>query len=153
MVVIRGRDLENLSVEVTGSPELVSLIKSRLNGEERENMADSETTTAQPVVFISYGSEDQEFVNRLAHDLIQEDIEVFNAAWDIGPGDISAKRSMKALAGCTHFIAVLTPTSMEKEWGKTEMDAGFMRKVDKRSKFIPLRVNLPSAKLPALLAL
>lgn len=151
VVVVRGRNLDNLSVEVTGPPELVALVKSRLSGDENESMGDTESTITRPVVFISYGSEDNELVDRLANDLLQARIEVFYAAWDIGPGDSIRQKIDEGLERCTHFIAVLTPTSIEKEWVKTEMDAGFMRKVAKLSKFIPLRVNLPTTKLPPLL--
>jgi hypothetical protein len=57
----------------------------------------------------------------------------------------------EGLGNCTHFIVLLTPTSINKPWVNQEMDAGFIRKLDDHCRFIPLRYRLPANQLPPLL--
>jgi len=155
VIVVRGRNLENLSIEVTGSPELVSLVNMRLHGgnEEQEinNESERETAGASPVAFLCHASEDKNLVRRLAHDLMNSGIDVFFDEWEIGPGESIRRKIDAGLGRCTHFIAVMTSNSVGKEWVNTEIDAAFIQKVEGRSKFIPLRIDLPVDALSPLL--
>lgn len=107
--------------------------------------------TPMPRVFLSYASEDLPMAERLARDIAQEGIEIFFAEWAIVPGDSIRSRIDQGLQDCTHFIVLLTAISITKAWVKTEIDAAFMRQVEKTSRFIPLRMGLSPASLPPLL--
>lgn len=155
VVVVRGRSFDNLTCEVTGSPELLALVNERLHGAEggqnvvSENF--SEDTETKPVAFLCHASEDKDLVRRLANDLMAKGIDVFFDEWEIRSGDSIRRKIDDGLGRCTHFIAVLTPQSITKEWVQTEIDAGFVQKVEGACKFIPLRIGLPVEKLAPLL--
>ncbi|MGC9963921.1 MAG: toll/interleukin-1 receptor domain-containing protein [Syntrophobacteraceae bacterium] len=106
---------------------------------------------SHPVVFLCHASEDKALVNRLAEDLMGRGIDVFFDKWEIRSGDSIRRKIDAGLHNCTHFIAVLTPQSIDKEWVNTEIDAAFVLKVEGQCKFIPLRVGLPVERLTPLL--
>lgn len=104
-----------------------------------------------PVAFLCHASEDKETVRALAHGLMANGVDVFFDEWEIGPGDSIRQRIDHGLGGCSHFIAVLTSTSLRKPWVNLELDAGLVRRVEGQAKFIPLRMGLPVSELPPLL--
>jgi hypothetical protein len=155
VVVVRGRDIENMTCEVEGSPELLAIVNERLYGAEGEKdvevAATSEEGKPTPVAFLCHASEDKEIVRRIAQDLVANGIDVFFDEWEIRSGDSIRRKIDEGLGRCTHFIAILTPESITKEWVQTEIDAGFIQKVAGECKFIPLRTGLPVDKLTPLL--
>lgn len=104
-----------------------------------------------PKVFLSYGSADRDLARVIATALQQKGIDTWWAEWEIGPGDSIRRKIDTGLGQCTHFIVLLTPESIDRPWVQEEMDAGFVRMVDARCKFIPLRHNLQVSQLPPLL--
>ena len=48
----------------------------------------------------------------------------------------------EGLGNCTHFVVLLTPTSMTKPWVNAEIDAAFVRRVAGVSKLIALRCGV-----------
>jgi hypothetical protein len=103
------------------------------------------------MVFLCHACEDKVIARRLAEDLVRVGIDVFFDEWEITAGDSLRQKIDRGLEGCTHFIALLTPNSLSKNWVQTEMDAGFVRKVEGRSRFIPMRYHLGVEALPPLL--
>ena len=106
---------------------------------------------AGPVAFLCHASEDKTTVRALAEGLLQNGVDVFYDEWEIGPGDSIRQRLDDGLGRCTHFVAVLTSTSLRKPWVNLELDAGLVRKVEGQAKFVPLRMGLPVSELPPLL--
>ncbi len=104
-----------------------------------------------PKVFLSFTWNDKVLVENIAKKLLAAGIDTWWAEWEIGAGDSLVQKINQGLAGCTHFIVFLTPEALEKPWVKTEMDAGLIRMIEDKCKFIPLRHNLPHTSLPALL--
>lgn len=104
-----------------------------------------------PVVFLSYGHEDRSIARKLAERLFNEGVEVYFDEWEIRAGDSIREKIDLGLERCTHFIVLLTPTSVGKPWVRAEMDAAFVNKVQGHCRFIPLRYGLAAADLPALL--
>jgi len=152
VLVVRGSTLENLHVEVRGSPELIALVHERLHPDEKKGMNEEiEKPGGSPVAFLCHASEDKDLVHRLASDLMGSGIDVFFDEWEIRSGDSIRRKIDTGLEGCTHFIAVLTPNSITKEWVNTEIDAGFIRKIEGNCRFIPLRFGLTASNLPPLL--
>jgi hypothetical protein len=105
-----------------------------------------------PVVFLCHASEDKALGRRLATDLLAQGVKVFFDEWEIGPGDSIRQKIDQGLCQCTHFVALLTPTSLLKPWVNAEMDAAFVQKVIGNAKFIPLRAGLSADQLPPLLS-
>ncbi|MEO8754885.1 MAG: TIR domain-containing protein, partial [Casimicrobiaceae bacterium] len=153
IIVVKGHDIERHSISVEGSARLIEMVKARLEVDERATGGQIEgmDLSKRPIAFLCHASEDKEIVRRLANDLMRNSIEVFFCEWDIRAGDSLRQAIDEGLEKCTHFIAVLSPTSIDKPWVKTEMDAGFIQKVGGRVKFIPLRLGLAPEQLPPLL--
>lgn len=154
VVRFSGRDLDNLSAQVSGSEKLIALVRSRLGETSDRGGGDVSEENAQsrvPQAFLCHSSKDKELAHRLANDLQAQGIDTFFDAWEIGPGDSLRQKIDAGLTNCTHFIALLTPNSIDAPWVKAEMDAAFIRKVSGKSKFIPLRSELPVELLPPLL--
>jgi hypothetical protein len=154
VVAVHGRDLEHLSFAATGSARLVELVRAALedgqsNGDGEDNV---NKLSGTPRAFLCHSTKNLELAERLARDLQANGIETFFAQWDIGDGDSIRQTIDDGIESCTHFIALLTAESIQAPWVKTEMDAAFMRRVQGRCRFIPLRWNLAAEALPPLLA-
>ena len=151
-LVVSGDTLETLEFTVEGSSELLALVRDRLSPEDLEVMTLQERSTARPPrAFLSYAWEDRELAEQLAKALQQEGIETWWAQWEIRAGDSLRQKIDQGLSACTHFLVLLTPTSITKPWVNQEMDAGLVRKLDEAVRFIPIRRGLPPAALPPLL--
>jgi tetratricopeptide (TPR) repeat protein len=105
-----------------------------------------------PRAFLSHASEDKPFVQRLALMLHDNGIDTFFDAWEIGPGDSIRRKIDEGLADCSHFIFILSPTSVRKEWVNLEVDAAFVRKVAEEQKFIPILYGLDLKDVPPLIS-
>jgi TIR domain len=149
-VVVRGDDLANLKIQVEGSPELLALVKDRMG----EDVVDetTEIPAATPRVFLSYTSDDVVVAKRIAEALEAAGIEVWWDKWCISAGDSLRQKIDEGIAGCTHFLVLLTPRSTKKPWVNQEMDAGLVRKLNDQCRFLPVRSELPASDLPPLLS-
>jgi hypothetical protein len=156
-VVVRGRDWDHLSIEVTGSKKLVALCKERLGIGEDGSQTNGDNVTSGKIlksaacVFLCHASEDKSLARRIAEELLKQGVDTFFDQWEIGPGDSIRQKIDAGLADCTHFVVLLTPQSLSKAWVNAEIDAGFVRKLEGHCKFIPLRHDLPVDALPPLL--
>lgn len=150
-VVVRGNDLENLKLHVEGSPAMIALVRERL-GLESNDDEETEDIAAMPRVFLSYTFDDRHLAKRLAESLQTNGIDTWWAEWCISPGDSLRQKIDEGLAGCTHFLVLLTPRSIAKPWVNQEMDAGLVAKLNNRCRFLPLRHELPASQLPPLLS-
>jgi len=149
-IVIRGDSLDDLKIQVEGSPALVALVNERLGG---ETMGEPEgATNPNPRVFLSYTSDDVEIARRVAEALEAAGIEVWWDKWCIAAGDSLRRKIDEGIGGCTHFLVLLTPRSINKPWVNQEMDAGLVRKLNDQCRFLPIRHELPPSELPPLLS-
>lgn len=152
-VIILGSSVEDFSARVEGSAELLAIVRQRLRPDELEGIELRVTDEPKrPLkVFLSYAGEDRDEARKIAEALIADGIDTWWAEWSLSAGDSIRQKIDEGLADCTHFVVLLTPTSIDKPWVKTEIDAGFVGKVEARCKFIPLRSNLPVERLTPLL--
>lgn len=147
----------NVAVIVTGSDDLLATVRSALEGVEltlaSENvMEEPKPAPAKPpVAFLCYATEDSGIAERIARALITNGINTFWDKWEIRSGESIRQRIEQGLGACTHFMALLTPRSVQKPWVNAEMDAGFLGKLSGRCHFIALRVDLPARELPPLI--
>lgn len=153
-VVVRGSTLEDCSISVEGSEAVVALAKERMDssydidGEEGAVTRDG----APPYVFLCHASEDKALVRRMAEDLTANGVEVFYDEWCISYGDSIRQRIDEGLQDCTHFVVLLTEDSLGKPWVNAEIDAGFVRRLSGKCRFVPLRYQLGIDDVPPLLA-
>ena len=102
-------------------------------------------------VFLSYTSDDTEEARRIAEALMANGIDTWWSQWSIAPGDSLRQKIDEGLADCTHFLALLTPQSIDKPWVNAEMDAALVQKLNNQCQFLPVRHDLPVSALPPLL--
>ncbi|WP_271611201.1 toll/interleukin-1 receptor domain-containing protein [Bradyrhizobium sp. CCBAU 21360] len=151
-VVVSGDSLESLSFRVEGTPEVLALVRERFGQEDLALMDLREASPkASPRAFLSYAWEDRELAKRLATALMAKGIDTWWAEWSMRSGDSLRQKIDQGLANCTHFLVLLTPTSIEKPWVNQEMDAGLIRKLEENARFIAIRSELPASRLPPLL--
>ncbi len=149
-VIVRGDALDDLSIQVEGSPELLALVKDRL-GVEANGVSFEETASARPKVFLSYTTADQALARRIAEALMAQGIETWWDQWEIRAGDSLRQKIDQGLGDCTHFVVLLTETSIQKPWVNAELDAAFVRKLNDHCRLIPLRHGIEPSSLPPLL--
>ena len=152
-VVMRGDSLDNLSMHVEGSPELIALVRQRMGADDDEDiMPEVEAPEGTPRVFLSYTSDDAALAERIATALQANGIDTWWDKWCIAAGDSLRQRIDEGLGDCTHFLVLLTPQSVGKPWVNQEMDAGLVRKLSNKCRFLPVRHKLPPRDLPPLLS-
>lgn len=143
--VVRVRRMGKTGVKVLadGSDGYANLLNERLVADEIMGGSEEEMSgNAAVLVYLAHGSEDKAAAARLRDQLMERGIEVWFDEWEIGPGDSLVEKMARGLEDCTHFVVLLTPTSIEKPWVKEEMNAAFVRKVDGGCRFIGLRADV-----------
>jgi hypothetical protein len=157
VVVLRGNNLEHLSIEVSGSDELVRLIGESLgvtaSGSETEasQLYKEEKTMSPPTAFVCHASEDKPLARRIVADLQAAGIETFFDEWEMKAGDSLRQKIDVGLGGCKHFVALLSPVALIKPWVNAELDGAFALKLARKCRFIALRHGLKPEEWPPLL--
>ena len=95
---------------------------------------------------------ERELARRIAESLQGNGIDTWWDKWRISTGDSLRQKIDESLSGCTHFLVLLTPQSIDKPWVNQEMDAGLVRKLKNECRFLPVRYELPASDLPPLLS-
>lgn len=151
-VAVFGNHLDDVSLRIEGSPELLDIVRARMTEADLEGVELKEASPPNvPKVFLSYAGEDAQLAEMIGRALMAKGIDTWWAGWSLSPGDSIRQKIDEGLSDCTHFVVLLTPRSIGKPWVQTEIDAGFMRKVESRCRFIPLRSDLDPGQLPPLL--
>lgn len=152
VVQVIGSSLEDISVRIEGSAEILKLVRERIGPEDLGKTTLIETSSAgPPKAFLSYGWEDRELAKAIAEALQSNGVETWCAEWEIRAGDSLRQKIDEGLKNCTVFLVLLTPESFTKPWVNQEMDAGLVRKIEEQARFIPIRKNLPTHQLPPLM--
>lgn len=150
-IVVSATSLDDMKVRIEGSSELLALVNARLGIRDETESANLPIETATPKVFLSYTWDDSELARQIAESLMANGIDTWWDKWCISAGDSFRQKIDEGLDDCTHFLVLLTQNSLAKPWVNQEMDAGLMRKLSAKSKFIPVRYQVSPTQLPALL--
>ena len=100
-----------------------------------------------PKIYLAHASEDKDRVRPVAEYLMANGVDVWFDEWEIEPGDSLRQKMEEGLGAMTHFVVVLTETSITKPWVAKEIDVGLVQQVGGKSRFVPLVVDLDPAKL------
>jgi hypothetical protein len=137
-----------VAIRTTGSPAFARLLEERLGVDPGKvqvmNAADG---AAHPKVYLAHASEDKDRVRPVAEYLMANGVDVWFDEWEIEPGDSLRQKMEEGLGSMTHFVVVLTETSIAKPWVAKEIDVGLVQQVGGKSRFVPLVVDLDPAKL------
>src|SRR5262245_6766470 len=85
-VIVRGDNIDSLTLHVEGSARLVALVEERL-GIAKEADGGAAAMSGSPRVFLSYTSDNTKVAQRIAEALQSSGIETWFDKWRIGPGD------------------------------------------------------------------
>lgn len=137
-----------VAIRTTGSPTFARLVEDRLGMERgRVTMMTASDATAHPKVHLAHASEDKTRVRPIAEYLMANGVDVWFDEWEIDPGDSLRQKMEEGLGAMTHFVVVLTETAITKPWVAKEIDVGLVQQVGGKSRFVPLVVDLDTAKL------
>ena len=152
-VVVNGSSLEDMSMRIEGSPELLQLVNERLGVTAVGDSGNAlPSIGAQPKVFLSWAWEDRALADPIANALMEKGVDTWWSEWCISAGDSLRQKIDEGLNDCTHFVVLLTPQSIKKPWVNKKIDAGFALMLSQRKvKFIALRHGLPVGELPPLM--
>ena len=93
-----------------------------------------------PKVFISHASEDKErFVLDFSIKLRENGVDAWLDKWEMLPGDsLVDKIFEEGIKEADSFIIILSNNSITKPWVKEELNASFIKRINKNSKIIPV---------------
>lgn len=143
-VFVRRTGETKLILRTRGSPAFAHELERRL-GMEIGSVETGSMTEAEgvPLVYLAHASEDHDSLAKpLAERFIASGIDVWLDEWEIRAGDSLRRKMEEGLSNCTHFVVILTPSSLHKPWVETEIDAGFVRAVGGESRFLALRIGV-----------
>lgn len=101
-------------------------------------------------VFISYNHNDSEFVDKLAIELLRNNVKVWKDKWKIETGDSFIDKIEAAIEDASFLIIVLSSNSVKSDWVKKELNAALIREIDdKKIKILPIKID--DCKVPLFL--
>lgn len=141
-VFVRRTDQHSLAISTSGSPDYARELERRLGLRKGEVKTMAQTAGSTPRVYLAHASEDHDTLARpLAERLLAKGVDVWLDAWEIRSGDSLRQKMESGLGDCTHFVVLLTPQSLGKDWVEREIDVGFVRLVNGKSRFLGLRIG------------
>jgi hypothetical protein len=139
-VILRRTGENSAHILTAGSKSFARELERRLGIEEGQIKY---MTKGTPRIYLAHATEDKTALAiPLAEKLMANGIDVWLDKWEIGYGDSLVQRMEEGLDDCTHFVVLLTPTSITKKWVRAEIDSGFTNDIDGKAKFIGLRNGL-----------
>lgn len=137
-----------LALRTKGSPAFARLLEKRLGvGFGEVESTEVAPGAASPKVYLAHASEDKPLVRPVAEYLMANGVEVWFDEWDIEAGDSLRQAMEQGLGWMTHFVVILTPTSITKPWVAREIDVGITQLVGGKSRMVPLRVGVDVSML------
>lgn len=101
------------------------------------------STQIAPKVFLSHASDDKErFVLDFAKKLRGKGVDIWLDRWEMLPGDsLIDKIFEEGLKEAQAIIIVLSKNSINKAWVKEELNTAIVKKIDGKSKIIPVLID------------
>jgi len=101
-------------------------------------------------VFISYSHENNDFVQKLATNLVRHNTHVWVDTWELNVGDSIVQRVQDAIKSASALLVVLSKASVASEWCKREFSAGLVRELEEKQ-VIVLPLLLEDCDIPIFL--
>ena len=98
-------------------------------------------------IFISYSHKDKKFVDQLAMQLVNQNIHIWLDRWELSIGDSIIDKIQEAVDGASALLVILSKASVESEWCKRELSAGFLRELEEK-RVVVLPVMLEDCTVP-----
>lgn len=101
-------------------------------------------------IFISYSHANKNFVDKLARQLVMQNVNVWVDKWELSIGDSIIDKVQNAIAGATALLVVLSKASVESAWCKKELNAGLIRELEEK-RIVVMPVLLEDCSVPIFL--
>lgn len=101
-------------------------------------------------VFLSYSHKDRPTVARIASDLHALDVPVWWDKWELKVGDSLTQKIEQGIDGAGYLCVVLSQASVQSDWVKRELTAGYVRELEGKSVFV-LPLLLEPCQIPLFL--
>lgn len=98
-------------------------------------------------IFISYSHENKEFVDKLAMQLVQRNVNVWLDRWELSIGDSIIDKVQDAVEGASALLVILSKASIASEWCKKELSSGFLRELEEK-RVVVMPVLLEDCEIP-----
>ncbi|MFL6259209.1 MAG: toll/interleukin-1 receptor domain-containing protein [Thermoanaerobaculia bacterium] len=90
-------------------------------------------------VFLSYSSQDRDFAERLARDLVDYRLRVWWDRWEMRVGDSLVAKIQEGIQSSSWLAVVLSPNSVESSWVKRELASAIVDEISAdRVRVLPL---------------
>jgi hypothetical protein len=136
-----------VAIRTTGSPAFARLLESVWVSTREMFSHECRRRGKAPENLSGPRERGQGRVRPVAEYLMANGVDVWFDEWEIEPGDSLRQKMEEGLGAMTHFVVVLTETSITKPWVAKEIDVGLVQQVGGKSRFVPLVVDLDPAKL------
>ncbi len=101
-------------------------------------------------IFISYSHSDNDFIDKLVSKLKERRVPVYLDKMELGVGDSIIEKIQDAITDASHLIVVISNNSINSNWCKLELSAGFIRELEE-SETIVLPIVIDDCKIPLFL--
>jgi len=98
-------------------------------------------------VFISYSLENKDFVDKLAMQLVQHNVNIWLDRWELSLGDSIIDKVQEAADGASALLVILSNASVASEWCKRELSAGLLRELEEK-RVVVMPVMLENCEVP-----
>lgn len=98
-------------------------------------------------VFISYSHINKDFVDKLAMQLVQRNVNVWLDRWELSVGDSIIDKIQEAVDGASALLVILSKASVASEWCKKELSAGLLRELEEK-RVVVMPVMLEECEVP-----
>ena len=105
-----------------------------------------------PKIFLSHSSNDKNFVEKLAKDLVKWDYRVWFDKWEIKIGDNIVQKIDSGISESDYLALIISKSSVESDWVNTEWTSMAITAMnEKKAKIFPILIedcNIPSLLRP-----
>ncbi|WP_067587344.1 toll/interleukin-1 receptor domain-containing protein [Endozoicomonas ascidiicola] len=98
-------------------------------------------------IFISYSHENKEFVDKLATQLVNRNVNIWLDRWELSLGDSIIDKVQDAVEGASALLIIMSKASIASEWCKKELTSGFLRELEEK-RVVVMPVLLEDCNLP-----
>jgi hypothetical protein len=101
-------------------------------------------------VFISYSHEDEKIVDKIADNLIKNNVHIWIDKLQLNYGDSLIQKVQDAIMESSVLLIMLSANSVQSEWCKKELSAGLIRELDEK-RVVTIPVLLENCEIPLFL--
>jgi hypothetical protein len=98
-------------------------------------------------IFISYSHENKDFVDKLAIQLVNQNISVWVDKWELSIGDSLIDKVQEAVDGASALLVILSKASVASKWCKKELSSGLLRELEE-NRVVVMPVVLEDCDIP-----